>query len=136
VKCTVCRGPAVIDVRRHNSAFCPEHFVKHCHDQVRRAIDEHDMIEPGDRVLVAVSGGKDSLALWDLLAGLGIDADGLYLGLGIDEYSDESVEHARAYALGHGRRLHEVDLATDVGFSVPGAAESTHRSPCGACGLS
>jgi tRNA-5-methyluridine54 2-sulfurtransferase len=136
VKCTVCRGPAVIDVRRHNSAFCSDHFVKHCHDQVRRAIDEHHMIEPGDRVLVAVSGGKDSLALWDLFAGLGIDADGLYLGLGIDEYSDESVEHARAYATGHGRTLHEVDLAADVGFTVPGAAESTHRSPCGACGLS
>jgi tRNA(Ile)-lysidine synthase TilS/MesJ len=25
------------------------------------------MIAPGERVLVAVSGGKDSLALWDLL---------------------------------------------------------------------
>jgi uncharacterized protein (TIGR00269 family) len=94
------------------------------------------MFEPGDRVLVAVSGGKDSLALWDLLAGLEVDADGLYLGLGIDEYSDESLEHVRAFARAHGRRLHEVDLAREVGFTVPGAAAATHRSPCGACGLS
>lgn len=136
MKCTVCRAPAVIDVRRHNAAFCPDHFVKHCHDQVRRAIAEHDMIGPGDRVLVAVSGGKDSLALWDLLAGLGVDADGLYLGLGIGEYSDGSVGYARAYADAHGRKLHELDLAVDAGFTVPGAAEATHRSPCGACGLS
>ena len=47
------------------------------------------MIAPGERVLVAVSGGKDSLALWDLLLDLGYEADGLYLGLGIGDYSDD-----------------------------------------------
>jgi hypothetical protein len=77
VKCRVCRGPAAIDVRRHNAAFCAEHFVHHCREQVRRAIKEHDMLHPGERVLVAVSGGKDSLALWDLLAALGYDADAI-----------------------------------------------------------
>ena len=46
------------------------------------------MIAPGERVLVAVSGGKDSLALWDLLLGLGYEADGLYIGLGIGGYSE------------------------------------------------
>ena len=41
-----------------------------------------------DRALVAVSGGKDSLAVWDILLELGYQADGLYLGLGIGDYSD------------------------------------------------
>jgi uncharacterized protein (TIGR00269 family) len=94
------------------------------------------MIEEGDRVVVAVSGGKDSLALWDLLADLGYDVDGLYLGLGIGEYSEGSLHHARTYATDRGRKLHEVDLAGDLGFTVPAAAATTRRSPCGACGLS
>ena len=51
------------------------------------------MLEPDDRVLVAVSGGKDSLAVWDILLELGYQADGLYLGLGIGDYSDASGEH-------------------------------------------
>jgi uncharacterized protein (TIGR00269 family) len=136
VKCRVCRGAAVIDVRRHNAAFCTDHFLVHCRDQVQRAIGAHSMIGPGDRVVVAVSGGKDSLALWDILTALGLEADGLYLGLGIGDYSDASVEFARAYAAEHGQKLHEIDLAADVGFTVPGAAEVTRRSPCGACGLS
>ena len=67
VKCRTCRGPAVVDIRRHNAAFCREHFLHHCEEQVRRAISSHRMIAPDDRILVAVSGGKDSLALWDVL---------------------------------------------------------------------
>ena len=136
MKCTVCRGPAVIDVRRHNAAFCPDHFTVHCRDQVGRAIHDHDMLRPDDRVLVAVSGGKDSLALWDLLTALGVEADGLHLRLGIGDYSDESTVAARAYATAHGRTMHEVDLAADWGFTVPAAASATHRVPCSACGLS
>jgi uncharacterized protein (TIGR00269 family) len=126
----------VIDVRRHNAAFCRDHFLHHCEEQVRRAIDNHDMVHAGDRVLVAVSGGKDSLALWEILARLGYDADGLYLGLGISDYSDDSVGYVRDYAVAHGRRLIEVDLESRYGYGIPAAAAATHRSPCGSCGLS
>jgi len=136
VKCRVCREPAVLDIRRHNAAFCRDHFVKHCAEQVRRAIKDHDMIGAGERVVVAVSGGKDSLALWDLLVDLGYRPDGLYLGLGIGEYSEASGHAARAFAQDRGLKLHEVDLATDFGYDIPRAAAATHRAPCGACGLS
>jgi tRNA-5-methyluridine54 2-sulfurtransferase len=136
VKCRVCRAPAVLDIRRHNAAFCRDHFVKHCAEQVRRAIKDHDMIRAGERVLVAVSGGKDSLALWDLLVDLGYRPDGLYLGLGIGEYSEDSGHAARAFAQDRGLKLHEVDLADDLGYDIPRAAAATHRAPCGACGLS
>jgi tRNA-5-methyluridine54 2-sulfurtransferase len=136
VKCRVCRAPAVLDIRRHNAAFCADHFLKHCRGQVARAIKDHDMMAAGERVLVAVSGGKDSLALWEMLTDLGYDAHGLYLGLGIGEYSDASGHAARAFAEERGLKLHEVDLAGEYGYDIPGAAAATHRAPCGACGLS
>ncbi len=125
MKCRRCRGPAVIDIRRHNAAFCRDCFLHHCREQVKRAIKDHQMIAPNDRVLVAVSGGKDSLALWDLLTDLEIEADGLYLGLGIGDYSDESGRHTREFAAARGRRLIEVDLRDDYGFDVPEAASVT-----------
>lgn len=94
------------------------------------------MIAPSERVLMAVSGGKDSLALWDLLLDLGYDVDGLYIGLGIGEYSDASGEHARAYAERRGVRLIEVDLPAEHGFDIQTGARAARRTPCSACGLS
>ena len=38
--------------------------------QVRRAIDDYDMIQENDRIAVGISGGKDSLALLFALHGL------------------------------------------------------------------
>ena len=125
-----------LELRRHNAAFCADCFQHHCREQVRRAISEHQMLELGTRVLVAVSGGKDSLALWELLLTIGYHADGLYLGLGIGDYSDESGRYARAFANARGLELHEVDLRETYGYDVPTAAQATRRSPCGSCGLS
>src|SRR5690606_30073241 len=85
--CAVCRAPAVIEEPRHRSAWCAAHFGDHVQGQVRKAIDAprrrdwgatdtsadgdrpHDgrMFSYADRILVAVSGGKDSLALWHAL---------------------------------------------------------------------
>ena len=136
MKCRVCRGPAVIDVRRHNANFCAEHFLRLCRDQVARAIGDHEMLDPGDRILVAVSGGKDSLAVWDILVELGYRADGLYLGLGIDDYSPESEAFARAFADERGLSLEVVDLPTDYGYDIRNGARTAKRVPCSACGLS
>ena len=136
MKCRVCREPAIIDIRRHNANFCVEHFLRLCRDQVARAIDRHEMLGPKDRVLVAISGGKDSLALWDILIDLGYEADGLYLGLGIGDYSTTSEGFARRFAEERGLRLEVVNLQEDYGFNVPEGARAARRVPCSACGLS
>ena len=94
------------------------------------------MLSPDDRILVAVSGGKDSLAVWDLLTELGYRADGLYVGLGIGDYSDVSYDFARAFADERGLALTVIDLRDDYGYDVPTAAKVTKRVPCSACGMS
>jgi uncharacterized protein (TIGR00269 family) len=135
-KCRTCRGPAIIDLPRHNANFCADHFLELCRRQVAKAIDHFKMIARDDRVLVAVSGGKDSLAVWDLLIELGYQADGLYVGLGIGEYSDTSAEYARAFAAQRGLHLVEVGLRDQYGYDIPTAARATRRAPCSACGMS
>jgi len=136
MKCKRCGGSAVVEVRRHNAAFCKDCFPVVFRNQVRRAIDEYDMLTPGDRILVAVSGGKDSLALWDVLLEEGYRADGLYLGLGIGAYSDRSHERTMTFAADRGATLRTVDLAERYGFDIPLAGRKGARSSCAVCGLS
>ena len=57
---------------------------------VRRCVEDYHMISPGDRIAVGVSGGKDSLVLLQLLAGLKqysdfyLEAITIDMGLGMD----------------------------------------------------
>ncbi len=142
MKCRKCHGPAVINMRQHKLSLCGEHYIEWFVAQTDRAIEKYEMFTHADRVLVAVSGGKDSLSLWDVLLKLGYQADALYIGLGINDtvpYSDQSLEKTRAFAAQHPEAtLHVVDIAETYGKTIPQIAEEKTRGrgkPCSACGL-
>jgi len=128
-------------MRQHKLALCSAHFLEWIPSQTQRAIETYSMFQPGDRLLVAVSGGKDSLALWDVLLRLGYKADGLYIDLGIETESYSSVSRAcsEAFARERGLRLTTYRAADDLGAGVPQASALTRRGrdkPCSVCGLS
>ena len=141
MKCRKCGEKAVINMRQHKLALCREHFLAWVPEQTQRFIEKYRMFGPDDRILAAVSGGKDSLSLWDVLTRLGYHVDGLYIGLGIDggvSYSAESRRLAEKFALEHGLHLTVVDVAEVEGATLPEAASRTRRGqdkPCSVCGL-
>jgi uncharacterized protein (TIGR00269 family) len=143
LKCSRCGGPAVINMRQHRLRLCANHFVEWFVSMTQRTIEKHGMFGLDDRVLVAVSGGKDSLALWDVLLRLGHQAEGLYIGLGIDEdlgYSNTSLEMCRRFVSSHHPEavLHTVDVKAEYGQSIPTLARTKQRGrgrPCSVCGL-
>lgn len=139
MKCRVCREPASIEIRRHHAVFCKEHFFDHMRRQVERTIHDYRMMGPDQRLLLGVSGGKDSLALWDILTDLGYTVDGVYIELGIGGergYSSSSRQLAEQFAKNRQLDLHVVDLADEYGFTIPEAAKETRRVACSVCGLS
>jgi len=129
-------------MRQHKLALCREDYLEWLPGQVLRFINKYKMFRQDDRVLVAVSGGKDSLSLWDILWRLGYTADGLYIGLGIDggiAYSDETRRLTEAFAAERGLRLHVVSVPQEYGETIPEMAQRTQRGrgkPCSVCGLS
>ena len=104
MKCKKCGDKAVINMRQHNMGLCKDDFLQWLPEQTQKFIEKYKMFSPDEKILVAVSGGKDSLALWDILKILGYQADGLYIALGIDEginYSAESQRLTEKFANAH-----------------------------------
>jgi len=128
-------------MRQHRLALCAVHFPEWLLEQTQRIIQKYRMFTPDERVLVAVSGGKDSLALWDVLIRLGYRADGVYIDLGIDDgsgYSARSKDKAVAFAALHPEvHLTIVDIPGLYGESIPQVAQRRRRPhrPCSICGL-
>ncbi|WP_345307799.1 ATP-binding protein [Candidatus Villigracilis saccharophilus] len=141
MNCRRCDRKASVHMRQHKLALCKEHYLEWIPEQTARFIKKYEMFAHDEKILVAVSGGKDSLSLWHILIKLGYQADGLYLGLGIDEginYSHESQRLTEEFAASHNLKLHIVDIEKEYGQPIPVIAERSHRGhgkPCAVCGL-
>jgi uncharacterized protein (TIGR00269 family) len=147
MKCKTCGEKAVVNMRQHKLALCKKHYLAWIPEQTARFIKKYWMFGPDEKVLVAVSGGKDSLSLWDILQRLGYNVDGMYIGLGIDAplaegrgigYSDESRRLTEKFASERGLKLHVVDVEKEYGNSIPVLADLSHRGqgrPCSVCGM-
>jgi len=141
MNCRKCGKKAVINMRQHKLGLCEQHFLDWIPQQTQRFIEKYGMFTNDDRILVAVSGGKDSLSLWDVLARLGYHADGLYINLGIDDgahYSSKSQRIAEDFAEANKLHLQVVAIDSLEGFTIPEASRRTLRGqgrPCSVCGL-
>src|SRR5512140_1195009 len=141
MKCKMCGGKASVNMRQHHMALCKDHFLEWIPAQTARFIKKYRMFAPDEKILVAVSGGKDSLSLWDILQRLGYQADGLYICLGIDEgihYSAESQRLAEKFTLERGLKLHVVDIPNEYHEAIPALTRQNHRGrgkECSICGL-
>jgi uncharacterized protein (TIGR00269 family) len=138
MRCQLCGEVAAISMPQHRLKLCEEHYVAWVERRVARTIESYEMFAPDDRLLVAVSGGKDSLALWDILLRLGYQADGLYIHLGIEHegYSDISQSYATAYAATRPEAtLQIVNVAQRYGRSIPELAHGRGRRACSSCGM-
>lgn len=128
-----------MNLPQHRLKLCPEHYTEWVTRMVQRTIAKYGMFSRDERVLVAVSGGKDSLSLWDILDRLGYETTGLYihLGIGHDGYSDASQERIAEFAAARPHLSYQVvNLAETYGVGMP-ALKATGRGKhlCAVCGL-
>ena len=133
MKCKRCGQQAEVELPSHNVAFCRDCFFVFFQRQVEKAIKKWQMFKPHEHILVAVSGGKDSLALWDILVKLGYRVSGLFVDLKIEGFSEKAREKVEKFA--HQRQVHLIilDLAEE-GIAIPWVVKYTRKTPCSICG--
>lgn len=139
--CTKCGNPKIIIKRKQSGqVLCKECFIESIQKKVIKTIKKEELLEKGDKVLVALSGGKDSVTLLDILDTFRkrniIDICAVTVDEGISGYRQDGVE----IAIRHAKRLgieHKVvsfkdsfNITLDEMMKIP-----NHRGSCTYCGV-
>ncbi len=132
-KCTRCKERAYVHLPSHHANFCEVCFLYFFKRLVRKAL-VFFRVNPATPILVAVSGGKDSLALWDVLNELGYKTEGIHIDLGIKGFSEASREASERFALSRNLTLRVYSLKEIFGFDLPEIKKLTKRAVCSTCG--
>jgi uncharacterized protein (TIGR00269 family) len=133
MKCTRCKQPAEVALPSHHAGFCRECFLGYFTRQVQRAVKEHRMFGLDDRILCALSGGKDSLAALSCLADLGYNVSGLYVDLAIPGSSEGAGKRVESFCREAGIDCRVVSMREE-GLPIPEVKEATARAVCSICG--
>ena len=96
--CTKCSGNPVYFRRYSGERLCSKCFSSSIIEKTRKTIKKHKMLKYGEKIAVGVSGGKDSLAVLDILMKMQRENEYELVAITIDEgiknYREEAVELA------------------------------------------
>lgn len=136
MKCTVCGKEALIKLRHYNLKLCKDHFNEFIEGRVEKVIKKFKMFGRKNKVLVAVSGGKDSVSLWHILVKLNYNVEALFIKTAKDEIVQNTLEIVQKNAETLSSKLHVVD-ATEMfeGLSPQQIAFTLRRPVCSVCGV-
>ncbi len=133
MKCSRCKATAAVALPSHHAGFCPECFLDFFRGQVEKGIRKHRLFTHDDTILVAISGGKDSLALMLELSLLGYNVTGLHIDLAIPGSSEAARSVVEGFCAKHDLPLIVRETAAE-GLAIPLVKERIKRPVCSACG--
>ncbi len=133
MKCRRCGELAQVALPSHHTGFCQPCFETYFLRQIERGMHEHRQMERDQRLLLAVSGGKDSLGLLLALAKLEYDVTALHIDLGIPVSSPHARATVEDFCARHGLPLHVLETA-EKGLPIPEVKKRIKRPICSMCG--
>ncbi|MFA7375744.1 MAG: ATP-binding protein, partial [Methanothrix soehngenii] len=100
--CSLCQERAIVSQRYLGRHLCQDHFIQDFEGRMVQTIVVNRMIEKGERIAVAVSGGKDSTALLFGLSRVLAEKEVEMLAVTVDEgiagYRDDTILAAKRIA--------------------------------------
>lgn len=144
-ECSVCGRPAVYVARYEGKAYCPEHFLEWFDRRVRKTIRKYRMFGKREHIVVAVSGGKDSLAALHYVSRLsrrvpGWTVEALLVDEGIRGYRPVTIRDFKHRAEEWGIPYRIVSFKEEIGASLDeivlkGKEIGLPYQPCSYCGV-
>ncbi|MBR9699352.1 TIGR00269 family protein [Candidatus Woesearchaeota archaeon] len=141
MNCLKCEQKAVYD--HLGLRLCKDHFLRYFEKKVADTIKKYDLISEGDKICVAASGGKDSLAVLYCTMlycrKYKIEFFALAIDEGIKGYRDHTLDDLRAFCKEHDIRLHITSFKENHGSTLDDIREKAmkklNKKPCTVCGI-
>ncbi len=144
-KCSICGKEAVYCAKYEGRCFCDEHYTNWFEKKVRRTIRNYKFFSKNEHIVIAASGGKDSLAAMYFLSKLkqrvpGWRITALLIDEGIRGYRDvtikDFIEAAERWGIDH----HITSFKEEIGYTLDeivkiGYEKGLKYKPCTYCGV-
>ncbi|MCG3258614.1 MAG: TIGR00269 family protein [Candidatus Heimdallarchaeota archaeon] len=147
MKCTLC-GEQTVYVRQYDKlALCIRHFNEQMRKRVQKTITRYKMLGRKDRIAIGVSGGKDSIALLDIMSRIEKDFPesnlvAIIIDEGIENYRDEGLHFAKMNAERLNIEHHVFSFKHDFGYGLDNIIEilgergkDREYGACSYCGI-
>ena len=142
-KCVYCGKDAIVSLPYGPHRFCKEHFIYFFEKRVRRTIRMNRLIEGREKIAVAVSGGKDSLAtlfILNKIFGKSNEIVAVMVDEGIYGYRDKAIEIAKRNCEEWGIKYEIVSMKKELGISMTEVMSripkgQLEQSSCSYCGV-
>ncbi|MCQ4153102.1 MAG: TIGR00269 family protein [Archaeoglobi archaeon] len=140
MKCSYCSREAIYFQRYSGKHLCRRHFISFFEKKVRAVIKKYKMIESGDRVAIALSGGKDSVTLTKLLSELydgrrDIEFLAITVDEGIEGYREKTLKVAKEVTKSVGIEHYVARFEDNFSVKLDEMVRVGEKLPCSYCGV-
>ncbi|MBE6499757.1 MAG: TIGR00269 family protein [Methanobrevibacter thaueri] len=141
MECSKCGNPQIIYKQEQSGQIlCKDCFINSIEKKVIKTIKKEKLLNKGDKVLVALSGGKDSVTTLEILNTFRerniIDLCAVTVDEGIANYRQEGIDIAKRHAQRLGIPHKVISLKDEHGISLDEIMKKpNHKGSCSYCGV-
>ncbi|MFH1823336.1 MAG: TIGR00269 family protein [archaeon] len=107
--------------------------------KVKNTIKKYKLCSKKDRILVAMSGGKDSTTVAYFLHKFGYNVEAIHINLLMGKWSDENLRDVKIFCKKHKIKLHVYDVRKEIGYALcyvkAVLKEKANLKQCTVCGI-
>lgn len=142
-KCDKCEKKYEIILAYGPHKFCEKHFVEFFENRIRKTIRKYNLIAPQEKILIALSGGKDSTTILHILAKYykkGREIEAIIIDEGVKGYREKAVKKAIENCKKLGIKHHLVKFEKEFGITNDTLMPILKNNPklggtCSFCGV-
>ncbi len=123
-KCSYCNNSVLIQRKYSGENLCQQCFVNNIEKNVNNTISKYRMLNPNDKIIVGLSGGKDSIALLYNLNKIqkkvyqSEPIIALIIDEGIKNYRENSIKKAKEFCIKYEIEYKVISFKEKIGYTL------------------